>query len=168
MGAAVPGNIVCMYGAAVKCVRLEQMYHDYHGQRMLSIMRCCKINDERCREFSEGWEKTNNDLLGKLCYVATECAKYVRQKHIANHERVGFLPRYYVLRKWVHCSEERAAARGLCRAGSQELEMQGGSRKHARLWWSVCDQRPGFDRVGWKVDAVPIGSGGRRFLNPGC
>ena len=108
---------MCMYGAAVKDVRLGQMYHDYHGQRMLSKMRHCKINDKRCREFSEGWEKMNKYLLGILCSVETECAKSVWQKHIANHERVDFLLRHYILRKWVHCSKERAAARGLCRAG---------------------------------------------------
>jgi hypothetical protein len=36
-GAAVPGTTVCMYDAAVKGVRLGQMYHDYHGQRMLRV-----------------------------------------------------------------------------------------------------------------------------------
>jgi hypothetical protein len=69
---------VCMYDAAVKGVCLGQMYHDYHGQRMLSKMRRCEINEERCRKFSEGWDKMDKDLLGILCYVVTECAKFVR------------------------------------------------------------------------------------------
>ena len=76
----------------------------------------------------------NNDLLGILCYVVTECVKSVRQRHIANHKKVGFLPWHYVLCKWVHYSKEKAAARGICRDGSQDLEMQGDSRKHVHLW----------------------------------
>ena len=140
MGADVPGKVVCMYDAAVKSAHLGQMCHDYHGQQMLSKMRRCKISDKQCREISEGWAKMNNDLLGILHYVAIKCAKSFLQKHITNHERVGFLPWYHVLRKWVHFFEERAAARGHCSAGSQNIEMQGNSRKHVRLWWSACDQ----------------------------
>jgi hypothetical protein len=77
-GAAVPGKVVCMYDAVVKGVHLKQMRHGHHGQRILRKMRRCKISDERCLEFSEGWGKINKDLLGILCSVATECAKSFR------------------------------------------------------------------------------------------
>ena len=43
-GEAVPQKVVCKYGAAVEGVHLGQMYHDYHGQLMLSKMRRCKMN----------------------------------------------------------------------------------------------------------------------------
>ena len=78
----------------------------------------------------------NRDLLGILRYVATECAKSFWQKHIANHERVDFLQKYYVLRKWFHClKKERllGVIVGLalriqrCRAAAESMHTCGGA-----------------------------------------